>query len=108
MAHSSQLKACEDAGITTFVHRPMTSNAKAEGRFDKVDFKYIAKDDEYQCPAGERAIHQCTTTEKGPHLHLYWSSACPKMSSQCACTTSSNRRIHRWEHEEVLTRVQRA
>ena len=34
----------------------MTSNAKAEGRFSKNDFIYIAKDDEYQCPAKERAI----------------------------------------------------
>ena len=101
-----QLKACEDAGITTFVPKPMTSNAKAEGRFDKADFIYIAKDDEYQCPAGERAIHRCTTTEKGLHLHLYWSSACPKCSLKAQCTTSSNRRIRRWEHEEVLERVQ--
>jgi len=30
----------------------MTSNAKSDGRFDKSDFIYIAKDDEYQCPRG--------------------------------------------------------
>jgi hypothetical protein len=34
----------------------MTSKAKAAGRFDKSDFIYIAKDDQHQCPAGERAI----------------------------------------------------
>jgi hypothetical protein len=84
----------------------MTSNAKAEGRFDKTDFIYIAKDDEYQCPAGERAIHRFATTEKGLHLHLYWSSACPKCPLKAQCTTSSNRRIRRWEHEVVLERVQ--
>ena len=28
----------------------MTSNAKAAGRYDKTDFIYIARDDEYQCP----------------------------------------------------------
>jgi hypothetical protein len=53
--NGTELKACEDAGITTYVPKPMTSNAKAEGRFDKSDFIYIAKADEYQCPAGERA-----------------------------------------------------
>ena len=47
-----QIKACDDAGIAPIVPKPMTSNAKAEGRFDKSDFIYIAKDDEYQCPAG--------------------------------------------------------
>jgi len=43
------------------VPKPMTSNAGAEGRFSKADFIYIAKDDEYQCPAGERAIRRFTT-----------------------------------------------
>lgn len=45
-------KACEDAGFTTYVPNPMTSNAKGEGRgargegrFDKSDFIYIAKDE---------------------------------------------------------------
>ncbi|WP_428000689.1 transposase [Acidovorax sp.] len=89
-----------------FVPKPMTSNAKAEGRFDKGDFIYIAKDDEYQCPAGERAIHRFRTVEKGLSLSIYWSSACPKCPLKAQCTTSSNRRIRRWEHEEVLERVQ--
>ena len=59
--NGTELKACEDDGITTFVPKPMTSNAKAAGRFDKTDFVYIAKDDEYQCPAGERAIYRFST-----------------------------------------------
>ena len=42
--NGTQLKACEDAGITTYVPKPMTSGAKAEGRLDKGDFIYIAKD----------------------------------------------------------------
>ena len=45
----------------------MTSNAKAEGRFDKADFIYIAKDDEYQCPAGQRAIHRYTSVRDELH-----------------------------------------
>jgi hypothetical protein len=52
----SEIKACTEANITPMVPKPMTSNAGAEGRFSKADFIYIAKDDEYQCPAGERAI----------------------------------------------------
>lgn len=36
----------------------MTSNAKVHWRFGKADFIYIAKDDEYLCPAGERAIYR--------------------------------------------------
>jgi hypothetical protein len=51
------LKACEDAGVAALVPKPMTSNARAEGRFDKTDFIYIARADEYR-PAGQRAIHR--------------------------------------------------
>jgi hypothetical protein len=38
--NGTELKACEDDGITAFVPKPMTSNAKAAGRFDKTDFIY--------------------------------------------------------------------
>ena len=31
----------------------MTSNAKADGRFGKQDFRYMAGEDLYICPAGE-------------------------------------------------------
>ena len=89
------------------VPKPMTSNAKAEGRFNKADFIYIAKDDQYQCPAGERAIHRFTTVEHGMTLHKYWASACPRCPLKRQCTTSSYRRITRWEHEAVLEAMQR-
>src|SRR5664279_223833 len=102
-----QIKACDDAGIAAILPKPMTSNAKAEGRFDKSDFIYIAKDDEYQCPAGQRAIYRYTREEKGMQLRRYWSSACPQCPMKQRCTPSPYRRIARWEHETVLEDVQR-
>ena len=56
---------------TAFVPKPLTSSSKADGRFDKQDFVYIAKDDEYRCPAGQRAIKRFTSIEKGMTLHRY-------------------------------------
>jgi hypothetical protein len=85
----------------------MTSNAKAEGRFDKADFIYIAKDDEYQCPAGERAIYRFTREENGLQIRRYWSSECPECPLKSQCTPSPYRRISRWEHEDVLEAMQR-
>ena len=38
----SEIKACEDAGITVTLPKPQTSGAKAEGRFGKQDFVYVA------------------------------------------------------------------
>ena len=102
-----QIKACDDAGIAAILPKPMTSNAKAEGRFDKSDFIYIAKDEEYQCPAGQRAIYRFTREENGLQLRRYWSSACPQCPIKAQCTTSNYRRISRWEHEAVLEAVQR-
>ena len=64
--------------------KPLTSNARAEGRFDKRDFIYIARDDEYRCPAGERAIHRFTTVENGLTIHMYWTSACPQLPAEGA------------------------
>ena len=71
---------------TPLVPKPLTSNSKAEGRFDKQDFIYIASDDEYRCPAGQRAIKRFTTVEHGMTLHKYWSSACPRCPLKAQCT----------------------
>lgn len=84
----------------------MTSNAKAHGRFGKADFIYIAKNDEYRCPAGQRAIYRFSRFEGNLDLRLYWSSACPSCTLKKQCTTSSFRRIRRWEHEAVVERMQ--
>jgi transposase len=105
--NAPQIKACDDAGIATILPKPTTSNAKAEGRFDKADFVYIARDDEYECPAGERAIYRFSREENGLLLRRYWSSACPKCPMKAQCTPSDYRRISRWEHEAVLEAVQR-
>src|SRR5450759_3426714 len=102
-----QIKACDDAGIAAILPKPMTSNATEEGRFDKSDFIYIAKDDQYQCPAGQRAIYRFTREENGLQIRRYWTSACPQCPIKAQCTPSDYRRISRWEHEAVLEAVQR-
>jgi transposase len=102
-----QIMDCDQAGITPLVPKSMTSNSKADGRFDKQDFIYIASDDEYRCPAGQRAIKRFTTIEHGMTLSKYWSSACPRCPLKAQCTTSDYRRITRWEHEAVLEAMQR-
>lgn len=102
-----QIKACHDGGVAATLPKPTTSNAKAEGRFDKADFVYIARDDEYLCPAGQRAVYRFTREENGLQLRRYWSSACPTCPMKAKCTPSNYRRISRWEHEAVLAAVQR-
>ena len=104
--NSLEIKACDDAGIETFVPKPMTSTAKAHGRYAKDDFIYIASVDEYQCPQGNRVTYRFTTTEDGLQMRAYLCSACPTCLIKAQCTTSKYRRIRRWEHEEVADAVQ--
>jgi transposase len=104
--NAHEILACEQADIIPLVPKPLTSNSKAEGRFDKRDFIYDPTRDEYKCPAGERAIHRFASEENGMTLHKYWSSACPRCPIRAECTTASYRRITRWEHEHVLETMQ--
>ena len=102
-----QILKCGQAGITALVPKPLTSGGRAAGRFDKRDFVYNAKRDEYRCPAGKRAIWRFTRVEDGLTIRRYWSSACPKCPIKARCTPSDYRRISRWEHEQVLEAMQR-
>jgi len=104
---SEEILACEKAGITVTLPKPMTSNSKAEGRFGKQDFRYVAGEDVYICPAGERLAYSFTTSENGLVLRRYATNACRSCTIKHSCTTGKERRITRWEHEHVLETVQR-
>jgi transposase len=101
-----QILQCEQAGVIPIVPKTLTSNSLANGRFDKQDFIYIAADDEYRCPAEQRAIKRFTTVEAALTVDVYWSSACPRCAIKAQCTTSEYRRIRRWKHEAVLDAMQ--
>jgi transposase len=101
------IRACELAGITTCVPKPLTSASRKKGLFTKRDFIYVARNDEYRCPAGERAILRFKTVENGMNQHVYWPSACPRCHLKERCSPSDYRRIRRWEHEHVLEAMQR-
>jgi transposase len=105
--NSEEILACEKAGITVTLPKPMTSNSKAEGRFGKQDFRYVAEEDIYICPAGERLAYHYTTEENGLVLRRYWTNACQSCAIKHTCTTAKERRITRWEHEHILEAVQR-
>jgi transposase len=103
---SEQILQCDQAGITPIVPKTLTSNSLAQGRFDKQDFIYIAADNEYRCPADERAIYRFTTVERGMTLDIYWSSACPRCPMKARCTSGEYRTIRRWKHEALLEAMQ--
>src|SRR5215207_6165332 len=82
-----EILACEEAGITVTLPKPMTSNSKAEGRFGKQDFRYLAQQDVYICPAGERLAYHYTNEENGLVLRRYWTNACRSCAIKHSCTS---------------------
>lgn len=87
-----EILACEQAGIATFVPKPLTSGSKAEGRFGKQDFIYVAASDEYRCPAGQLLTQRHSSMEDGMLLHCYYFSGCQSCTLQKQCTTGKERR----------------
>src|SRR4029077_1593723 len=82
-----EIKSCEEAGITVTLPKPQTSSAKAEGRFGKQDFVYVAAEDVYLCPAGERLTYRFASVENGKTIRRYWTSACKSCALKAQCTT---------------------
>ena len=68
--NSDEILKCDKAGITVTLPKPMTSTSN---RFRKHDFRYVAEDNVYICPAGERLGYSFTTQEHGLVLHRYMS-----------------------------------
>src|SRR5262245_16012195 len=102
-----EILACDMAGITVTLPKPLTSGNKLKGRFVKQDFRYVAQEEVYLCPAGERLAYHYTNEEEGLKLRRYWTNACQACGMKARCTTGKERRITRWEHEHVLEAVQR-
>jgi len=101
-----EILACHEAGIAVIVPKTTTSGAKFDGRFDRADFIYDAHKNEYRCPAGERLIWRYATIEDGLNVHRYWSSNCQQCAIKEKCTPGEQRRVTRWEHEEILESMQ--
>jgi transposase len=97
-----EIVECYDAGITALVPKTDTTNRKAKGQYTKADFTYDAKSNEYVCPAGERLTYRFDSIESGKTLWVYMTYECSSCPLQSKCTTSSAKRIKRWEHEHRL------
>ncbi len=103
---SDEILACEQAGITPVLPRPQTGDKRLKGLFGRDRFHYQPDSNTYRCPADESLIWRFRSIEGGRTLDTYWSSACPRCPIKAQCTQGVQRRIKRWEHEEVLDAMQ--
>jgi hypothetical protein len=80
--NGEEILACEQAGITVTLPKPMTSGAKAEGRFGKQDFVYQPEEDVYHCPAGATLKYHYTNIEKRSEATSLLDKRLPKLPDQ--------------------------
>jgi transposase len=97
---------CDKANIKTYLPKPNTSPNRAKGQFDRSAFVYFPEDDEYECPAGQRLVRHATLQDRGKTMYRYWTSVCGQCPMKAECTSGKERRVTRWEHEEVLEAAQ--
>ena len=62
---SEEILACDKAGITVTLPKPVTSGIKAKGRFGKQDLVNLSDEDVYRCPAGEKLAYHYTNEANG-------------------------------------------
>lgn len=105
---AQEIKSCAQAGINTFIAKPLTSVNRSLGLFTKQDFRYDARKDYYRCPAGQRLTLHFQTRERGRDVLYYATPACARCRLRPKCTrNAAGRRITRSIDEAFLEAMQR-
>jgi transposase len=103
----AEVRKCEAQGLTVYIPKPQTSANTKLGLFGKERFTYNPEQDGYVCPAGETLTYRFGTEEKGRTIRDYSTAACGRCALKAQSTRNkANRRIPRWEYEDVLERMQ--
>lgn len=102
------IRSCLLDGITTLVPKSLTSGNGAAGLYPRAAFKYDKENDVYRCPADEILKRRFTNVEKGRTQTAYYASnaVCRECKLKDRCTVGVNRRVRRWEYEDILDRME--
>jgi transposase len=99
------IEACEKAGITAYVPKPIRGPAVAQGFFSKEEFRYDPEKDVYLCPGDQvlspRYFGKSRDNVKIDYVNRDACKAC-RLRERC---TRSFRRVSRLENEAVLDRM---
>jgi transposase len=103
--HGEEIKKCEEDQIDVYTAKPETSANQKLGLFHKDLFAYDPKKDTYQCPAKHTLKYRATYNESGRLTRYYVTPACRGCPLKPKCTRGVERKISRWEYEDVLDRM---
>jgi transposase len=102
-----QVLACEGTGVVPIVPKTETSSGTKRGFFTRADFIYDPAQDHYTCPAGANLTKATRRADHAEDFDFYRHlSACFTCPLKPKCTPTKLRRVKRWEHEDVLDRMQ--
>lgn len=105
--NGDQVLTCEGTGVAPIVPKTLTSSGAKRGFFTRQDFIYDAEHDHYTCPAGAKLTKARRRADHAEDFDFYRHlSACFTCSLKPRCTPTKLRRVKRWEHEDVLDRMQ--
>lgn len=100
------IEACERAGITAYVPKPIRSPVARDGFFLKEDFSYDADKNAYICPAGQELPPRYYGKSRENVKVMYCDrKVCKSCALRPRCTAKSYRSITRLENEAILDRM---
>ena len=99
------IEACEAAGVTPYVPKPVRGPAVREGFFPKEAFRYDPPTDTFTCPAGQ-ILRPCRRGQSRDNVKIDYSNreACRACQLRPRCT-KTYRHVSRLENEAVLDRM---
>lgn len=99
------IEACEKAGITAYVPKPLRGAAVREGFFSKDEFRYDAEKDVYICPAGKHLSPRYEKKTRDLKLVENCNRDACRPCDLKAHSTHGYRRVGRVDNEAVLDRM---
>ncbi len=100
------IEACEKAGITAYVPKPIRGPAAREGFFTKEEFRYDPDKNVYICPAEQVLSPRYEGKSRNNVKFDYCNKdACKGCALKPRCTHNRFRRVSRLENEAVLDRM---
>src|SRR3954447_7644763 len=99
------IEACEKAGITAYVPKPVRGPAVREGFFAKDEFRYDPEKDVFVCPAGQSLAPRHKGKSRDNVKVDYCNRGACKVCTLRERCTRSFRRVSRLDNEAVLDRM---
>ncbi len=109
--NATEIQACEDEDIETYVPKTNTSISTKQGRYGKEQFSYDTAYNRYICPVGKHLPYRFEGNEKRrdkiKRVLYYVGESCQSCEQKALCTKSKNpRRITRCPEEGAIDRMQ--